>query len=111
MQLYVWRDRVLLKEVRATLPHSIPHRRAPVAAARPPSKAAASPPAPSAAARQVLDRAKECGFTALALTADFSWVGNRERGASPARRLCACACAWPWALCILRTRHAPPLPA
>ena len=41
LQLYVWRDRVLLKEV--------------------------------------LDRAKECGFTALILTADFSWVGNRER--------------------------------
>lgn len=41
LQLYVWRDRVLLKEV--------------------------------------LDRAKETGFTALALTADFSWVGNRER--------------------------------
>jgi len=41
LQLYVWRDRVLLKEV--------------------------------------LDRAKECGFTSLALTADFSWVGNRER--------------------------------
>jgi len=41
LQLYVWRDRVLLKEV--------------------------------------LDRAKECGFTGLALTADFSWVGNRER--------------------------------
>ena len=40
LQLYVWRDRVLLKEV--------------------------------------LDRAKEVGFTALALTADFSWVGNRE---------------------------------
>ena len=41
LQLYVWRDRVLLKEV--------------------------------------LDRAKELGFTSLALTADFSWVGNRER--------------------------------
>jgi len=41
LQLYVWRDRVLLKEV--------------------------------------LDRAKEVGFTSLALTADFSWVGNRER--------------------------------
>ena len=41
LQLYVWRDRVLLKEV--------------------------------------LDRAKACGFTGLALTADFSWVGNRER--------------------------------
>ena len=41
LQLYVWRDRVLLKEV--------------------------------------LDRAKEVGFTGLALTADFSWVGNRER--------------------------------
>ncbi|KAL1499767.1 hypothetical protein AB1Y20_012453 [Prymnesium parvum] len=41
LQLYVWRDRVLLKEV--------------------------------------LDRAKACGFTSLALTADFSWVGNRER--------------------------------
>ena len=41
LQLYVWRDRVLLKEV--------------------------------------LDRAKELGFTGLALTADFSWVGNRER--------------------------------
>jgi len=41
LQLYVWRDRYLLKEV--------------------------------------LDRAKECGFTGLALTADFSWVGNRER--------------------------------
>lgn len=41
LQLYVWRDRVLLKEV--------------------------------------LDRAKAVGFTALALTADFSWVGNRER--------------------------------
>ena len=27
----------------------------------------------------MLDRAKECGFTALILTADFSWVGNRER--------------------------------
>lgn len=40
LQLYVWRDRVLLKEV--------------------------------------LDRAKEAGFTGLALTADFSWVGNRE---------------------------------
>ena len=23
--------------------------------------------------------AKACGFTGLALTADFSWVGNRER--------------------------------
>eukprot|EP00316_Scyphosphaera_apsteinii_P004419 CAMPEP_0119298462 /NCGR_PEP_ID=MMETSP1333-20130426/635_1 /TAXON_ID=418940 /ORGANISM="Scyphosphaera apsteinii, Strain RCC1455" /LENGTH=492 /DNA_ID=CAMNT_0007299567 /DNA_START=101 /DNA_END=1579 /DNA_ORIENTATION=+ len=41
LQLYVWRDRVLLKEV--------------------------------------LDRAKEVGFNSLALTADFSWVGNRER--------------------------------
>jgi len=41
LQLYVWRDRVLLKEV--------------------------------------LDRAKAVGFTSLALTADFSWVGNRER--------------------------------
>jgi len=41
LQLYVWRDRVLLKEV--------------------------------------LDRAKAAGFTSLALTADFSWVGNRER--------------------------------
>ena len=41
LQLYVWRDRALLKEV--------------------------------------LDRAKEVGFTSLALTADFSWVGNRER--------------------------------
>jgi len=41
LQLYVWRDRVLLKEV--------------------------------------LDRAKEVGFTSLVLTADFSWVGNRER--------------------------------
>jgi isopentenyl diphosphate isomerase/L-lactate dehydrogenase-like FMN-dependent dehydrogenase len=41
LQLYVWRDRVLLKEV--------------------------------------IDRAKEVGFTGLALTADFSWVGNRER--------------------------------
>jgi len=41
LQLYVWRDKVLLKEV--------------------------------------LDRAKACGFTSLALTADFSWVGNRER--------------------------------
>jgi len=40
LQLYVWRDRVLLKEV--------------------------------------LDRAKAAGFTSLALTADFSWVGNRE---------------------------------
>jgi len=28
---------------------------------------------------EVLARAKEVGFTALALTADFSWVGNRER--------------------------------
>ena len=28
---------------------------------------------------QVLDRAKAVGFTSLALTADFSWVGNRER--------------------------------
>ena len=27
----------------------------------------------------MLDRAKEVGFTSLALTADFSWVGNRER--------------------------------
>ena len=41
LQLYVWRDRHLLKAV--------------------------------------LDRAKELGFTALALTADLSWVGNRER--------------------------------
>ena len=41
LQLYVWRDKVLLKDV--------------------------------------LDRAKESGYTALALTADFSWVGNRER--------------------------------
>ena len=41
LQLYVWRDRVLLKEV--------------------------------------LDRAKNAGFTSLVLTADFSWVGNRER--------------------------------
>ena len=41
LQLYVWRDKTLLKEV--------------------------------------LDRAKACGFTSLALTADFSWVGNRER--------------------------------
>ena len=41
LQLYVWRDKVLLKEV--------------------------------------LDRAKEVGFTSLVLTADFSWVGNRER--------------------------------
>ena len=41
LQLYVWRDKVLLKEV--------------------------------------LDRAKEDGFTSLVLTADFSWVGNRER--------------------------------
>merc|ERR1719401_720730 len=40
LQLYVWRDRDLL--------------------------------------RDVLDRAKEAGFTGLALTADFSWVGNRE---------------------------------
>ena len=29
--------------------------------------------------KEVLDRAKEVGFTSLALTADFSWVGNRER--------------------------------
>lgn len=41
LQLYVWKDKVLLKDV--------------------------------------LDRAKECGYTSLALTADFSWVGNRER--------------------------------
>ena len=41
LQLYVWRDKVLFKEV--------------------------------------LDRAKEDGFTSLVLTADFSWVGNRER--------------------------------
>ena len=41
LQLYVWRDRHMLKDV--------------------------------------LDRAKELGFTGLALTADFSWVGNRER--------------------------------
>ena len=41
LQLYVWRDKALLKDV--------------------------------------LDRAKEAGYTALALTADFSWVGNRER--------------------------------
>ena len=41
LQLYVWKDRALLKDV--------------------------------------LDRAKETGYTALALTADFSWVGNRER--------------------------------
>ena len=27
----------------------------------------------------MLDRAKAVGFTSLALTADFSWVGNRER--------------------------------
>ena len=41
LQLYVWKDKALLKDV--------------------------------------LDRAKECGYTSLALTADFSWVGNRER--------------------------------
>ena len=41
LQLYVWRDKVLFKEV--------------------------------------LDRAKEDGFTSLVLTADFFWVGNRER--------------------------------
>jgi len=27
----------------------------------------------------IYPRAKACGFTSLALTADFSWVGNRER--------------------------------
>jgi isopentenyl diphosphate isomerase/L-lactate dehydrogenase-like FMN-dependent dehydrogenase len=27
----------------------------------------------------VLQRARECGFTSLVLTADFSWVGNREK--------------------------------
>jgi isopentenyl diphosphate isomerase/L-lactate dehydrogenase-like FMN-dependent dehydrogenase len=41
LQLYVWKDKKLLKDV--------------------------------------LDRAKEAGFKNLALTADFSWVGNRER--------------------------------
>ena len=41
LQLYVWKDRALLKDI--------------------------------------LDRAKEAGFENLALTADFSWVGNRER--------------------------------
>mmetsp|Transcript_17803 Transcript_17803/g.40432 ORF Transcript_17803/g.40432 Transcript_17803/m.40432 type:complete len:382 (-) Transcript_17803:367-1512(-) len=40
-QLYVWKDRELVKEV--------------------------------------LDKAKEGGFNALALTADFTWYGNRER--------------------------------
>lgn len=40
-QLYVWKDRELVKEV--------------------------------------LDRAKEGGFDALALTVDFTWYGNRER--------------------------------
>jgi len=40
-QLYVWKDRELLKEV--------------------------------------LDKAKEGGFCALALTVDFTWYGNRER--------------------------------
>merc|ERR1712176_714748 len=40
-QLYVWKDRELVKEV--------------------------------------IDRAKEGGFDALALTVDFTWYGNRER--------------------------------
>ena len=37
------------------------------------------PPTPFLLEQEVLDRAKELGFTGLALTADFSWVGNRER--------------------------------
>ena len=41
-QLYVWKDRELVKEV--------------------------------------LAKAKEGGFNALALTVDFTWYGNRERG-------------------------------
>lgn len=41
IQLYVWKDRGMLKSV--------------------------------------LDRVRAAGFTALVLTADFSWVGNRER--------------------------------
>ena len=41
-QLYVWKDRELVKEVIA--------------------------------------KAKEGGFNALALTVDFTWYGNRERG-------------------------------
>lgn len=28
---------------------------------------------------KILKRARDCGFTSLVLTADFSWVGNREK--------------------------------
>ena len=43
----------------------------------------------------VLDRAKNAGFTSLVLTADFSWVGNRERDTRtgftvPLLTQCAC---------------------
>ena len=30
--------------------------------------------------KEVLAKAKEGGFHALALTVDFTWYGNRERG-------------------------------
>ena len=76
LQLYVWRDRVLLKEVRAAQFCAILARNAgiPLPTSRPPAHPRL--PHPSL---QVLDRAKAVGFTSLALTADFSWVGNRER--------------------------------
>ena len=49
-------------------------------------KAGRPPPASSCAAgvllKEVLDRAKEVGFTSLALTADFSWVRSNNAEAA-----------------------------
>ena len=76
LQLYVWRDRVLLKEVRAAQFCAILARNSGIPL--PTSRPHAHPRLPHPSLK-VLDRAKAVGFTSLALTADFSWVGNRER--------------------------------